>query len=68
MYPQGSRSGLWLKHGWHVALAYVVGFFVLLAVLGWHPNAPHKQQRAAGDSIFRSGSLSSCVYNPPPHA
>jgi hypothetical protein len=68
MYPQGRSVGLWLKHGWHVALAYVIGFFVLLAVLGWHPNPPHKQQRAAGDSIFRSGSLSACVYNPPSHA
>jgi hypothetical protein len=24
-----------------------VGFFVLLFVLGWHPNAPHKAGRAA---------------------
>jgi hypothetical protein len=42
MYPQAKSVGLWLKHGWHVALAYVIGFFVLYAVLGWHPNAPHK--------------------------
>lgn len=42
MYPQAKSVGLWLKHGWHVVLAYVVGFFVLLAVLGWHPNPPHK--------------------------
>jgi len=42
MYPQARSVGLWLKHGWHVALAYVIGFFVLYAVLGWHPNAPHK--------------------------
>jgi hypothetical protein len=46
MYPQGKSVGLWLKHGWHVALAYVVGFFVMLAILGWHPNAPHKTTRA----------------------
>jgi len=25
-------------------LAYVVGFFVMLAVLGWHPDAPHKKK------------------------
>jgi Na+/H+ antiporter NhaD/arsenite permease-like protein len=69
MYPQGRSVGLWLKHGWHVALAYVVGFFVLLAVLGWHPNPPHKQQRgAAGDAIFQSWPLSACVYNPRLHA
>ncbi|HEY3075106.1 MAG TPA: citrate transporter [Burkholderiales bacterium] len=42
MYPQAKSVGLWLKHGWHVALAYVIGFFVLYAVLGWHPNPPHK--------------------------
>jgi Na+/H+ antiporter NhaD/arsenite permease-like protein len=47
MYPQGRSVGLWLKHGWHVALAYVIGFFVLYAVLGWHPNPPHKAQPAA---------------------
>ena len=40
MYPEGKSVGLWLKHGWHVALAYVVGFFVMLALLGWHPDAP----------------------------
>jgi Na+/H+ antiporter NhaD/arsenite permease-like protein len=46
MYPQAKSVGLWLRHGWHVALAYVIGFFVLLAVLGWHPNAPHKTRTA----------------------
>ena len=46
MYPQAKSVGLWLRHGWHVALAYVIGFAVLLALLGWHPNAPHKTQAA----------------------
>jgi hypothetical protein len=39
MYPQARSVGLWLRHGWHVALGYVVGFFVLLAVLGFHPGS-----------------------------
>jgi len=42
MYPEAKSVGLWLKHGWPIAIAYVIGFFVMLAVLGWHPNAPHK--------------------------
>jgi len=42
MYPQAKSVGLWLKHGWHVALAYVIGFFVMFAALGWQPNPPHK--------------------------
>jgi hypothetical protein len=77
MYPQAKSVGLWLRHGWHVALAYVVGFFVLLAVLGWHPNAPHKQQRAAGsnpcfggacEAVFETWPSPTPVYNPRPHA
>jgi Na+/H+ antiporter NhaD/arsenite permease-like protein len=42
LFPEAKSVGKWLRHGWHVALAYVIGFFVLYAVLGWHPNAPHK--------------------------
>jgi Na+/H+ antiporter NhaD/arsenite permease-like protein len=47
LYPEAKSVGRWVYHGWHVTLAYVVGFFVLLFVLGWHPNAPHKAGRAA---------------------
>ena len=40
MYPEARSVGAWLKAGWHVAVAYVIGFVVLLALLGWHPDAP----------------------------
>ena len=42
MYPEAKSVGLWLRHGWHVEIAYVIGFFALLFVLGWQPNAKHK--------------------------
>ncbi len=38
MYPEAKSVGAWLKAGWHIALGYVVGFFVLLLVVGWHPQ------------------------------
>jgi Na+/H+ antiporter NhaD/arsenite permease-like protein len=38
MYPEAKNVGRWLYHGWHVTLAYVVGFLVMLAVVGWHPT------------------------------
>jgi Na+/H+ antiporter NhaD/arsenite permease-like protein len=38
MYPEAKSVGLWLRHGWPVTAAYVVGFFVMLAILGWHPD------------------------------
>lgn len=42
LFPEGRSVGLWLRHGWWVAVAYVIGFFVMLSVWGWHPDAPHK--------------------------
>jgi Na+/H+ antiporter NhaD/arsenite permease-like protein len=42
MFPEARSVGRWLIGGWHVVVAYVIGFFVMLAVVGWHPAAPHK--------------------------
>jgi len=36
-FPEARSVGAWLRHGWFVPLAYVVGFVVMLRVLGWHP-------------------------------
>jgi hypothetical protein len=44
-FPEAKNALLWLRHGWHVALAYVVGFAVMLAVLGWKPD-PRCERRA----------------------
>jgi len=35
MYPESRSVGRWLRQGWHVPLAYVAGFFAMLALLGW---------------------------------
>jgi Na+/H+ antiporter NhaD/arsenite permease-like protein len=43
-YPEAKSVGKWLFYGWHVTVAYVIGFFVMLAVLGWHPDPPHKKR------------------------
>jgi len=42
MFPEAKSIGRWLRHGWWIAVAYVAGFFVMLAVLGWQPHAPLK--------------------------
>ncbi len=47
-FPEAKSVGLWLRHGWHIALAYVVGYFILLGVHGWAPHAQHS--RAAENS------------------
>jgi Na+/H+ antiporter NhaD/arsenite permease-like protein len=35
MYPESRSVTGWLRHGWHVPLAYVAGFFAMLSLLGW---------------------------------
>jgi hypothetical protein len=40
MYPEAKSAGRWVSQGWPVVAAYVIGFFVMLAVIGWHPDAP----------------------------
>jgi Na+/H+ antiporter NhaD/arsenite permease-like protein len=47
MFPQAKSVGAYLKHGWHVTLAYIISFFIMLALVGWHPHAPHKEGKAA---------------------
>ena len=50
MFPEARSAGRWLRHGWHVTVAYVVGFMVMLALLGWHPDAGHRKTVPAATS------------------
>ncbi|MCK9296709.1 MAG: hypothetical protein M0P70_16710 [Desulfobulbaceae bacterium] len=44
-FPEGRNVMLWLRKGWHVTMAYVLGFFTLFVLWGWHPadNREHKE-------------------------
>jgi hypothetical protein len=43
-FPEGRNVIQWVKKGWHVAAAYVIGFLALYLLLGWEPadNNEHK--------------------------
>lgn len=43
-FPESRDVLLWLRKGWHVTFAYIVGFFVLYLVMGWEP-ASNKQHQ-----------------------
>ncbi len=43
LYPEARSVWQWVRHGWPVALAYVIAFFVMLTVLPWHADSPHKE-------------------------
>ncbi|HEX9772197.1 MAG TPA: hypothetical protein VGA44_01940 [Steroidobacteraceae bacterium] len=38
LFPEGRSVIDWLRAGWHVALAYLIGFAALLLTLGWRPD------------------------------
>lgn len=39
LFPEAKSVGAWMRHGWHVPVAYLAGFLVLLFLLGWRPGA-----------------------------
>jgi Na+/H+ antiporter NhaD/arsenite permease-like protein len=43
LFPEAKSVAQWLRHGWMVPVGYVVGFFAMLAILGWHPHEKHKE-------------------------
>jgi len=42
-FPEARSVFSWLKSGWHIAVAYVIGFFVLLFIWGWDPEVIEKK-------------------------
>jgi hypothetical protein len=64
MYPEARSVGAWVKAGWHIALAYVVGFFVLMVVLGWHPDESHRRAGAPQDALGQSAPAQSAPAQP----
>jgi hypothetical protein len=48
MYPEGKNAIAWVRGGWHVTVAYVIGFAVMLAALGWFPQPKHEAPKSGG--------------------
>jgi Na+/H+ antiporter NhaD/arsenite permease-like protein len=38
LFPEGRSVVQWLWQGWSIVVAYMVGFLVMLAVMGWRPQ------------------------------
>jgi Na+/H+ antiporter NhaD/arsenite permease-like protein len=53
MYPEAKSVGAWIKGGWHVALGYVVGFFAMLVLLGWHGHPINERALSAPSTVSK---------------
>ena len=47
MFPEAKSVGNWLRHGWFVPVAYVIGFGAMVLLVGWHPAGELKGAVAA---------------------
>jgi Na+/H+ antiporter NhaD/arsenite permease-like protein len=47
-YPQIRSVPNYIRSGWHVIAAYILGFFALLLILGWHPTPANEDLQKAG--------------------
>jgi Na+/H+ antiporter NhaD/arsenite permease-like protein len=45
-FPEAKDVFQYVKNGWHVAVAYLVGFALIMGILGWQPHPPHKKPPA----------------------
>lgn len=44
----------WIKAGWHVTVAYILGFFILLFLMGWEPQViPEKSAKPNNTEISK---------------
>jgi hypothetical protein len=64
-YPEGKSVFAWLKSGWHVTVAYVVGFLVMLAVHGWTPDPPLRGAQTKTDVSASAGDRWNRYESPP---
>src|SRR3972149_3666191 len=58
-FPEVKDTRRWLAEGWHGPVAYVLGFFAMLALLGWGP-------RGAAGGPARAPPAWGRAYCPPP--
>ncbi len=67
-FPESRDVIMWIKKGWHVAAAYVIGFFALYLIMGWNPadNKEHKEsdsKKPVSQTMTRTEHAKPLNYN-----
>ena len=55
-FPEAKSVAAWVRQGWHVTVGYVLGFFVLLAVLGWEAQPKRGASPVTPPAVEQRGS------------
>ncbi len=60
-FPEAKNTLRWIKEGWHVAVAYVLGVTVYVALIGWRPYDVQKHPTHPLVSPTVGGSIAAGV-------
>ncbi|MDO9257269.1 MAG: hypothetical protein Q7U54_17245 [Bacteroidales bacterium] len=47
MFPEMRSVTDYVKKGWFIIVAYIIGFFIMLGLVGWHPHASHRKDKSS---------------------
>jgi Na+/H+ antiporter NhaD/arsenite permease-like protein len=50
IFPEMRSVTEYIKKGWFVIVAYIIGFFIMLGIVGWNPLEPHRKNKNAGQT------------------
>jgi hypothetical protein len=64
LFPEARSVIGWVRGGWHVTVAYIAGFFVMLALVGWHPT-PKRGEPIAPVPAAAQPAVTPPVATPP---
>jgi Na+/H+ antiporter NhaD/arsenite permease-like protein len=56
-FPESRNVLIWVRKGWHVTVAYIIGFFVLLAFMGWEPADTNEHKEPAINCMAKECKL-----------
>lgn len=64
LFPEMRSVVDYVKKGWFVIVAYIIGFFIMLGVVGWHPHKPHREPKGV---IHTEETISPAMSEPVSH-
>ncbi|MBF0614344.1 MAG: citrate transporter [Magnetococcales bacterium] len=63
-FHEAKSVGSWLRHGWHVTVAYIIGFFVMLATVGWEPTGDRYHGAVPSVTVNQAATSASAPVTP----
>jgi hypothetical protein len=61
MFPETKSVFRYLRSGWHIIPAYIIGFALLLAIMGWHPVEKRGKGRSENTMMTDPGKQVYCL-------